>query len=114
VAVIDCGTPSVPTNPTPTGGACPASYACQSFGGAGSFCTMNGFAPMTEERAPSVDGVIPARIESHNEWPQMRSSFCRTGRDLRAQTFTPSVFRYPQPGLPTIAATATCVAAPVY
>ena len=71
-------------------------------------------APMSEERSPSVDGVIPARIESHNEWPQMRSSFCRTGRDLRAQTFTPSAFAYPQPDLPGVAATATCTVAPVY
>lgn len=113
VAVIDCGVPTL-TNLRPTNGGCPASYACQSFPGVGSFCTLNGFAPMAEERAPAVDGIIPARIESQNEWPQMHSSFCSTGRALRAQAFTPSAFTYPQPGLPSVTATATCSTAPVY
>ena len=112
VAVVDCAAPTS-SDFRPTNGGCPASYACETTG-AGSFCTLNGFAPMTEERAPSVDGIIPARIETHNEWLQMRHGFCRTGRELRAQAFTPSAFTYPQPGLPTVAATATCWAQPTY
>ena len=71
-------------------------------------------APMSEERSPSVDGVIPARIEQQNEWPQMRFGYCSTGRSLRAESFTPTDFRYPRPGLPGVTAQMTCPLAPVY
>jgi len=112
VSIIDCGAPS-DTDLRPTNGGCPAGYACQ-ISGQQSFCTRNGFAPMTEERSPSVDGVIPARIEQQNEWPQMRFGYCSTGRSLRAEAFTPAVFQYPQPGLPGVTAQMTCPFAPLY
>ena len=89
--------------------ACPSGYAWQ-ISGQQSFCTLNGFAPMSEERSASVDGVIPARIEQQNEWPQMRSAFCTRGRALRAQPFTPTAYWYTD----SVAATATCPIAPVY
>ena len=101
--MIDCGTSNIGT-----AGVCPANYACQA-GGGGNFCTLNGFLPMGEERAPSVDGVIPARVESQNEWPQMRHAYCATGRDLRAETFTPSAYF-----MPASTARDTCTILPVY
>jgi hypothetical protein len=91
-AAIDCGASS-PSLPNKTDGACPPGYACQSAT-SGSFCTLNGFLPMMEERAPSIDGVIPARVEQQNEWPQMRHGYCTTGRELRVQTFTPLTYRF--------------------
>jgi hypothetical protein len=113
VGVIDCG-PVTAGLPGATNGACPTGYACTSAVQGRSYCTLNGFIPMIEERAPFADGMIQMRIEQQNEWPQLRHGFCRTGRELRSQSFTPTAYRYPQSGLPGVGAVDVCATAPTY
>jgi hypothetical protein len=115
VGVIDCG-PSTGTQAVAyaTDGACPASYVCTAAVQGRSFCSLKGFVPMIEQRAPFADGMIQMRIEQQNEWPQLRHGFCRTGRELRSQSFTPTAYRYPQSGLPGVGSVDVCATAPTY
>ncbi len=114
--IIDCGA-STGANSVPyaTDGSCPSSFACTTAVNGRSYCTLNGFAPTLEQRAPYADGMIHMRLEQANEWPQMRSGFCTGIRGLRTSTtLTPTAYRYPNPGLPGVSATAVCTADPVY